>query len=453
MSLMPAAQRLRIQRATLFLGSTILLFLGFFSNYWGVVPRDEFVDFQRDSESLVMARMVESRQNGPFAHNALLGWGDSDPLELADDDYLHQYETFLSDQGFQTYSLYKSASGGQALLFSTLHELSPCPPAIDLRNFRGLVALLLAVSLSLFMVWLGDEFGVLIALFVTATTLFSQWITLYGRNLFYFIWASFLPLAGMVWHLAGATGRQRTSDWGLAGVAFISILFKCLANGYDFILPVLSMPFAPLAYYAVRDRWPLGRVIRRSSLLLLGMAAALGVSIVVLASQLQVSEGTFWGGLNSIFGTLGRRTYFADPALLPDYVSAVASTPLSAVLWTYLSQGSAVLLIGLRFLDLLGIFAGVTVAYWILYRLQPDRFPDQRKSTALIVVTWLSVLAPFSWFIVFKGQAVVHTHTNYLAWHMPFTLLGYAMLAWLLRCIGVALLRGGMRSRDQGALP
>jgi hypothetical protein len=397
--------------------------------------------------------MVESRQNGLFSHNALLGWGDADPLDLADSDYVHQYEAFLSDQGFQSYSLYKSSTGGQALLLSALHELSPYPPETDLRNFRALVALLLAVSISLFVAWLGNEFGVFTALFVVATTLVSQWITLFGRNLFYFIWASFVPLAVMAWYLASATKRGRTSDWRLAGVASLGILFKCLVNGYDFIIPALSMPVVPLAYYAVRDRWLPVHFIRRASLMLLGMAVAIGVSIAVLAGQLQISEGTFWGGLSSIVGTLARRTYFADANLLPEYVSAVASTPESAVLWTYLSQDSAIALLGLRFLDLLGIFAGVTIAYWILYRLQPDRFPDQEKSRGLIVVTWLSLLSPVSWFVLFKGQAVVHTHTNYLAWHMPFTLIGYAMLAWLLRCMLIALLGGGMRSRDLDPTP
>jgi hypothetical protein len=449
----PAPQRIQIQKATLFLGSTILLFLGFYRNQWGVVPNDEFAEFQHDSESLVLGRIVESRQNGLFAHNALLGWGDADPIDLADDDYLHQYEIFLSAQGFQSYSLYKSASGGQALLLSALHDLSPFPPAIDLRNFRGLVALLLAASVSLFIAWLGHEFGAFTALVVAATTLVSQWITLFGRNLFYFIWASFVPLAVMAWYLAGATRRQRISDWGLACMAFIGILFKCLMNGYDFIIPALSMPLAPLVYYAVRDRWRLVRFVQRSAILLVGMAAAIGLSIVILASQLQVSEGTLWGGLSSIFDTLGRRTYFADGTTLPDYVSAVASTPLSAVLWTYLSQDSAVALIGLRFLDLLGIFAAVTIVYWILHRLQPDRFPDNDKSSGLIAATWLSLLSPVSWFILFKGQAVVHTHTNYLAWHMPFTLLGYAMTAWLLRSIGIALRRIGMPSGDSDPAP
>lgn len=438
---------MRVQNAAVFLGSTIVLFLGFFLNAWGVVPSDEFAGFQRDSESLVIARMVESRQNGLFAHNALLGWGDADPQDLHEDDYAHQYDIFLSGRGFQSYSVYKSSTGGQALLLSALHNVSPWTPAVDLRNFRGLVALLLALSISLFIAWLGDEFGAPIALFVTATTLVSQWITLYGRNLFYFIWASFIPLAMMAWYLARSTKKAELRVLHLTGVAFLAILFKCVVSGYDFIIPALSMPLAPLGYYAVRDRWPFPHFIRRSSLLLLGMAAAIGISIAILASQLQVAEGSFWGGVSSIFGTLGRRTYYADATLLPDYVSTVNSTPLSAVLWTYLSQSSAVALLGLRFWDLLGIFSGVTIAYAILHQLQPDRFPDKEKSLGLIAVTWLSLLSPVSWFVLFKGQAVVHTHTNYLAWHMPFTLLGYAMTAWLIRCIGIALLRSGRRTR------
>ena len=60
---------------------------------------------------------------------------------------------------------------------------------------------------------------------------------------------------------------------------------------------------------------------------------------------------------------------------------------------------------------------------------------------SLIAATWVSALSPVSWFVLFKGQAFVHTHTNYLAWHMPFTLFGYAMCAWLVRCMFIALLK------------
>ena len=59
----------------LFLFSSALLFLGFYRNQWNVMREKKFKEFQTDSESLVIARMVESRQNGLGSENGLLGLG------------------------------------------------------------------------------------------------------------------------------------------------------------------------------------------------------------------------------------------------------------------------------------------------------------------------------------------------------------------------------------------
>lgn len=418
---------------------TIILFLGFYRNQWNVVREKKFKNFQLDSESLVLARLVESRQHGLFSDNGLMGWGDADPLDLNESDYAHQYDVFLGGGAFQSYSLYKSASGGQAFLFSILHQLSPYSPATDLRNFRVLVALLLATALALFITWVYFEFGLTTAIFVVLTTVVSQWIVLFGRNLFYFIWASFLPLGLTAWYLSEATWTRRSSERRFALVAGAAILFKCLMNGFDFIIPALAMPVVPVVYFAVRDRWHRAQIFRRLGLLLLALAIAVGLSLVILGMQLQVSEGSVANGFSSILSTLGRRTY-ADPQLFPSYAESLKANPWS-VLWTYISEDTAIGLVGLRFLDLIVLLAVVTLVYLYFNLRWSTWVPDRDKSNALIAATWTSLLAPVSWFVLFKGQAFVHTHTNYLAWHMPFTLFGYAMAAWLVRCMIIALRR------------
>jgi hypothetical protein len=444
-------QSLWLRLVIFFFFCTAILFLGFYRNQWNVVREKKFREFQLDSESLVMARMVESRQHGLLAHNGLLGWGDVDPLDLNQSDYEHQYEVFLSGVGFHSYSLYKSASGAQAMILSAMQQISPFTPAIDLRNFRGLVALLLAAAISGYVVWTFHEFGLVTALFVATTAVLSQWLTLFGRNLFYFIWASFLPLALMAWFLDARARQQKIPGIGLAIVAFAGLLFKCLVNGYDFIIPALSMPVIPLVYYAVRDSWH-GKVFaRRSAWLVLGLSAAVAVSILILALQLQTSEGSFMGGLSSIFSTLSRRTY-ADPNLFPGYAESLRANPWP-VLWTYLMEDTAIWVLRIRFGDLVGVFAAVTGTYVILAKRWPRRFADTDKSKALIIATWVSFLSPVSWFLLFKGQAYVHTHTNYLAWHMPFTLFGYAMMAWLLRGMGIALLGSARHPRNRRRTP
>jgi hypothetical protein len=415
----------------LFLGSMILLFLGFYRDQWGVVREKKFKEFQTDSESLVMARMVESRQNGILSENGLLGWGDVHLPDLNESDYAHQYDVYLAGGDFQTYSLYKSLSGAQAMFFSLLDGLSPFPPALNLRDFRVLVALLFASTLSVFILWIRHEFGWLASLLVLVTTLVSQWITLFGRNLFYVIWASFLPMVLVAWFLVWEERNTRPANLRLASVAFVSMLFKCLMNGYDFIIPTLAMTTVPLVYYGLRNGWDRSKFLQRFALLSLALLSAVSASILILAAQLAVSEGSFLGGMASILSTFGRRTY-GDPSLYPLYAESLKADPFS-VLWTYLVKDTAINLLGLRFLDLIVIFAVFTVLYMILDRRKRAELPDRNKSNGLIGATWFSILSPITWFLVFKGQAYVHTHTNYLAWHMPFTLFGFALCGAVIR--------------------
>jgi hypothetical protein len=302
-----------------------------------------------------------------------------------------------------------------------------------LRNFRALVALLLALAIALFIVWIFREFGLMTGLFVLSTTILSQWITLFGHNLFYFIWASFLPLGLMACYLALRGSDAQAGGIGLAAVAFGSMLFKCLMNGYDFIIPALCMPVIPFVYYAVRNRWSRTLFVRRSAILLVSLAVAVATSLLVLALQLRVTEGNFMGGIGSLLSTFGRRTY-ADPGAFPAYADSLAANPWT-VLWTYISEDTAIEVLNLRFLDIIIAFAVASVGYVLFDALNRHRLPTRTKAYALIAATWAALISPVSWFLIFKGQAYVHTHTNYLAWHMPFTLFGYAMCAYVLRSI------------------
>jgi hypothetical protein len=41
----------------------------------------------------------------------------------------------------------------------------------------------------------------------------------------------------------------------------------------------------------------------------------------------------------------------------------------------------------------------------------------------LVGVTWFSVAASFSWFILFKKQAHIHKYIDFFVWYCPFLLL------------------------------
>jgi hypothetical protein len=46
-------------------------------------------------------------------------------------------------------------------------------------------------------------------------------------------------------------------------------------------------------------------------------------------------------------------------------------------------------------------------------------------------MTWFSLLAPLSWFVIFKGHSFIHTHMNAITWHMPFMFLGFALVGYV----------------------
>jgi hypothetical protein len=68
------------------------------------------------------------------------------------------------------------------------------------------------------------------------------------------------------------------------------------------------------------------------------------------------------------------------------------------------------------------------VAAWLMWKSIDPSF--KRKSQAFLGMTWFSLLAPLSWFIVFKAHAYIHLNLDYFVWQAPFTILGFALSGW-----------------------
>ena len=52
---------------------------------------------------------------------------------------------------------------------------------------------------------------------------------------------------------------------------------------------------------------------------------------------------------------------------------------------------------------------------------------QRKRNLALITTLWVSILAPLSWYVIFKGHSYIHTHMNHILWQMPFTFFGFAV--------------------------
>jgi hypothetical protein len=401
------------------------LFLGFYRNQWRIVLPGRFREFQKDSQSLVMGRLTVSRQSGLFAYAGLLGRVDVDPYATTDviDDV--QYDTYLKEMNYSTYSVYFSQSGAQGFIFGIIDNLSPFSALENMRIFRVVASALLAFVLAYFLTWTLTEFGPLPALIALITTIASPWLTVFGRNLFYITAFFYLPLVGLLFYMAKNNQHEKRTNRGVALVVFWTVLLKCLFNGYDFVLPSLGAVVVPFVYYAVRDSWNFKHFFQKGLYIAGGMVTGVVVSLTILAIQISIVLGSFNSAVGYLSDTFSRRT-LGDPEKFPEYASSL-KVSVWEVLKIYFEGGEVLGQLSIRFYQVILAFLLFTLIYFAQRNKLKDFTNIQKSGDALSAATWASFIIPLLWFSIFKGQSYVHPHTNFLSWYMPFTILGFTM--------------------------
>ena len=404
------------------------MFLGFYRNQWLAARPKKFSTFQKDTEAYVIARMVLSRQSGVFSDGGLLGWGDVIQTNVHEEDYQRQYEVYFDGLSFKTYWVKESNPGFQGIFFSILDGISPFTPLNNLRFFRMFTSGLFAATLAAIILWFHLEFGWLSAVLILTSILSSQWMTLFGRNLFFISGIFYIPMLVLLFRFRNETNETPLSNSRLFWLVFGSILLKCLFNGYDFILPTLGMVASPIVYYGLLRKWDTRTFIRRFLIVVAASLAAIFASFVVLTLQVALASGSFQDGMNVIIKTINRRTVSNDPNLPSIYERAV-SVSYWSVLKIYLTE-SYFFKAKVPYFAIFILFAVISVIFGLTMRKYLGTDSEASKGYALLITTWFSFLSPLSWYIIFKSLAYFHTHMNYLPWHMPFTLFGFGMCGY-----------------------
>ena len=416
-----------------------LLVPGYYGNTWRAAGKKWFVDWQKFHENLVVARLVQSRQAGIFSYGALLGFGDLTTWEYNASVIDHEYELFANGGEFKAYWPYQSVPGLQAIPFSLLDTQAGLAPATTLKVFRLGEALLTAIVLGGFLLWILAEFGLVAALVTLAFLAASEWLTLFGANFYWNLWAFYLPLVALAFYLRrfAVTGQPRPRDifWILA----VTLLLKGLVNGFEFVSAALILPFAPLVYQALQARWPWKVFLSRFAAAALGALTGTLAALAILATQIASVLGGWPAALAFIAHTLGKRS-FGNPALYSPSEAESLRANLFSILWTYLN-GRALNLNGplglnlpgleISYLQLLLSFALVSLVFLLRDRFWGG-FPNRQVALALLAATWFSLLAPLSWFVLFKAHSYIHTQINFILWQMPFTLFGFAFCGLVL---------------------
>ena len=435
------SQSERARKVAIWVLSIGLLFFGFFSNVWRVAEQQWFDTHQRDTESLIIGRMVKSRQDGIFSSGGLTGAGITTNIQqdwISSNQIDNQYATYLNRGSFDKFSPYMSQPGGQGIIFSLFDRLIPLSPQIKLWSFYVLTALLSAIALTTIVSWFYEEFGGWVAIFVMSSAVLSQWLTVFGKNLWWSLWAFYLPMIVVLYllkHYKVPSNRQFIK-FGI--LIFMAVFIKCFINGFEYITTTLLMMVTPCVYYAVLDRWNRHHCMKWTLVAGLGSGVAIFFSLILLCFQIGAAKEGFMDGVAHVIYSFGKRTHGEAQGFPEVYAASLEAGTIGVVVTyvngiffdfnNYLSLTNAFVsdFLQIRYVYLIVLFIVMSVLLFL--RSNREVMAErQQHYIALIWTTWFSILAPLSWFVIFKAHSYIHTHMSFLLWQMPFTFFGFAV--------------------------
>lgn len=328
-----------------------------------------------------------------------------------------------------------SQPGGQGMIFSLFDGLMPLSPKIKLGCFYVLTGLLSAIALTTIIGWFYEEFGGWVAICVTGSVVFSQWLTVFGKNLWWSLWAFYLPMLVVLYFLKGhrVPANRQFIRFGI--LIFIAVSIKCFINGFEYITTTLLMMMVPFVYYVILDKWSGRQCLKWMLTAGLGSGVAIFVSLVMLCVQIGAVKDGFMDGVAHVIWSFGKRTY-GEPRDYPTVYAASLEAGTIGVIITYmngvffdlnnyLSSANAFVtdsLFKIRYYYLIVFFIVMSILLFIR-----STAKQPKQYIALIWTAWFSILAPLSWYVIFKAHSYIHIHMSFLLWQMPFTLFGFAV--------------------------
>lgn len=417
----------------LLFGGTLFLLPNFYNNKWTVVEPAYYDEWQIRYDRLVIARLVQTRQDGFFSAGGLLGLGDATNWNFLSATHNHQINKYFEGGEFQSYLVYKSNPGFQGILYGSIDKLLSIPGEQKIRIFRGTTALLSALSFGLIFTFLTVEFGILAGAFMLLFSAVSIWTVLPAGSIFWNLWAFYLPFLAGTYLLAISTKTGIYPAIRIYLILFAATLIRILLSGFDLMTTGLIMSTVPIVFYGISEKWDWKTFFERFVKISIALSIATFTGLTIMSAQIAAADGNTGNVFSYIEERFGH--HFAGNSEF--YTSGgIEATKIGVleIVGKYLVMPAVnVRLPGedtqVLYWHLVILFAVFTALYFLFHKKQ-DGYP--RKTIALIVTTWYSLSAPLSWVILFRPHSIIHTHVNTMGWQMPFTLLGFALCGYVI---------------------
>jgi hypothetical protein len=435
-------------------------FLSYNNNFFLVTSDKLFIEHQLDSEQLVLDGILHGLDSdGP------LRLGHYSRPEIDNQDIL-AHRLYADQNKDGEFIDYKSQFGLQLYLFSFLSETFHW----DVHLLQSFSALLMSLIVAFFFVAIRREFSLIHAFFFCIPLIFSPWVVIFARNLYWVEATWFLP--AVITFFFGKSSFTSANAALTMGVAlFVAFLVKFLC-GYEYLTTIALSACVPLAYYTVQYRFGVKRGLLQLMTCGISMSLAFLVALSLHARLLSTDSDTPFNDIvlvakkrlstqntpslaflkeackdernpeecqniieQSLMSNrfLVTAKYFAMPHFIPWIDRATWNPSDKAALKevrdnpTLKSIQSAISRISFQSAFFLASIAASIVTF-LLFNFFVCRAAYKRMDS-LSAGLLMSLLAPLSWFFLVKGHSYIHYHMNYVLWYLLYVPFGMLLIA------------------------
>jgi len=417
--------------------AVVLITLQFKTHLVPVAGKVWFNNFANQTESFVLGRLAYSEQNGILSEGALLGSSKGAPKGVAERNY--QYTVYFESIPIKSFWLYKTPPALHSLIFTSIDAISPFTNRQNHQLFLWMCSFFSAAIFTWFLWWVAQTFGLFPAVIGLLSIFLSPWLVVSGGHLYWASGSLLVPLVvGLHLHQKERQGKA-IGPWLFFIATTLGVLAKCLINGFEIVTSICVLATIPVFFYAILDKWSFRRFATRFMIVAAGAIFAVLISVGVLVKQIDSAPSSNMDGVNYLkerFLIRSKGEFLDQNQTIPERIKESQEKSYSQILKKYLNEGAFYYQFGkdggrhkISFHFFLVLLVALTLAQLLYFR-------DHLMKT-LVASTYIGLLGPLSWIVIFKSHSYLHVHLNSLFWYLPFMLfmyVGYAYagkLVWL----------------------
>ena len=417
----------------LFVVITFLLQLSFNYNFFNATSKNLFNEYQKSSEALVIGKIINSQNNSLFSKNVMGTYGE----------WKNNYNIYLyDDKNNIDYIIYSSSFGLQGYFYSILDRL------FNIFNFSShnklnfmyfLTSFALSLTFATFIISIKKEFGLFSSFILFVTILYCQPLVIFSKNLYWVTFLLFLPFV-YSWYILkkyeNITTQNLPNKFYLC--IFLLIYFKCL-SGFEFLSTIFISIAIPFIYFYLKNNWEIQTLLKKLTIVYFYSFSAFILSIFTFLLQKYFVYGNIDSAINLLKFIVLKRTH-GNSEEMPYILKASLESDIFEVLLKYWNNKNSFdfnSIFGyskfITFGDIFLLFIIFIIIYIALSFFIKLNIKYKKEQKNLLIVTFISFLAPLSWFVLSKGHSYIHSNINYILLYVPSLLLVFTFISLTIR--------------------